>query len=52
MAYVQGLNYLAGCVMFHAGEVEAFFLMFMLFQSASLRDNYLPNFPGLDRHFD
>ncbi len=50
IGYVQGMNFLAGVLAYHAEEYIAFWLLVAIFEIFELRDIYLPNLPGLDKH--
>ena len=44
LGYVQGMNFLAGNLLYHSEEFVAFWLFVMLFEMFELRDIYLPSF--------
>ncbi|OMJ91243.1 hypothetical protein SteCoe_6219 [Stentor coeruleus] len=50
LGYVQGMNYIVAALLWHATEVEAFWLFVVLVEDFELRDNFLPGFPGLKKH--
>ncbi len=50
MGYVQGMNFIAGSLLFHASEEIAFWLFVSLVEDYELRDIYLPGIPGLFKH--
>ena len=50
MGYVQGMNFIAAALLWHATEVEGFWLLIHLMEEYDLRDNYGPSLPGLTKH--
>lgn len=50
VGYVQGINFLAAALLWHASEVDAFWLLVSLMDDYGLRENYLPGLPGLNKH--
>lgn len=50
MGYVQGMNFIAAALLWHASEVDAFWLLVHLMEDYDLRDNYGPALPGLMKH--
>lgn len=50
LGYVQGMNFIAGALLWHSSEVEAFWFLVGLMEDFELRDNFLPNMPGLNKH--
>lgn len=50
LGYVQGMNFIAGALLWHASEVDAFWLFVALMEDYELRDSYLPQLPGLSKH--
>jgi hypothetical protein len=50
LGYVQGMNYLVCVLLWHASEVDAFWLFVILMDEYKLRENYLFRFPGLTKH--
>ena len=42
IGYVQGMNYLAGIMVYHAEEDIAFWLLVEIFEMFEMRDIYLP----------
>lgn len=50
VGYVQGMNFVAGAILWHTGEPEAFWLLAHLMEDRDLRDNYSPQLPGLVKH--
>jgi len=50
MGYVQGMNFIAASLLYHAEEYLAFWLMAMIFETFEMRDIYLPGLPGLSKH--
>jgi hypothetical protein len=50
VGYVQGMNFLAGAILWHASEVKTFWLMVTLLGKFELRLNYIPGLPGLAKH--
>ena len=41
--YCQGMNYIAGNLIFHAEEAVAFWLLDFLFKKLGVRDLYIPS---------
>lgn len=50
VGYVQGMNFIAAVLLYHAGEVAAFWLMCALIDKYNLKDVLQPGFPGLNQH--
>ena len=50
LGYVQGMNFIAGALLWHASEVDSFWLFVALMEDHELRDSYLPSLPGLSKH--
>ena len=50
LGYVQGMNYLVCVLLWHASEVDAFWLFVIMMDEYKLRENYLFRFPGLTKH--
>jgi hypothetical protein len=50
IGYVQGMSFIAGALMYHAGEVATFWLMITLMDQYSLKDIFKQNLPGLSKH--
>lgn len=50
IGYVQGMNYIAGAILWHSTEYDAFWILVNLFERYDLIDNFLPRLPGLYRH--
>jgi len=50
MGYVQGMNFIAAALLWHATEVDSFWLLVHLMEDYDLRDNYGPCLPGLTKH--
>lgn len=50
LGYVQGMNFIAGALLWHATEEDAFWLLVGLMEDYEMRDNYLPRLPGLSKH--
>ncbi len=48
--YVQGINFIAGSLLYHCSEPLAFWLFVGLVEGCELRDLFLPSFPGLSKH--
>jgi hypothetical protein len=48
--YVQGMNFIAGALLWHSTEEDAFWLFVSLMEDYELRDNYMPRLPGLSKH--
>jgi Rab-GTPase-TBC domain len=51
LGYVQGMNYIAATLLWHANEVDAFWLFIILLEDFEVRENFIPGFPGLNRHY-
>lgn len=41
--YVQGMNYIAASLLYHADECISFWLMDVIFKKFEMRDIYLPS---------
>ena len=52
VGYVQGMNFIAAVLLYHAGEVAAFWLMCALIDKYKLKDLLQPGLPGLNYHND
>ena len=50
LGYVQGMNFIMASLLWHATEVDAFWLFVRLIEDYELRDTYLPKLPGLAKH--
>jgi hypothetical protein len=50
VGYVQGMNFVAAALLWHAAEAESFWLLVHLMEERDLRDNYSPQLPGLAKH--
>jgi hypothetical protein len=50
LGYVQGMNYIVCALLWHASEVDAFWLLVIIMDEYKLRENYLFKFPGLTKH--
>lgn len=50
LGYVQGMNFLGGAFLFHCEEHVAFWNILALYERLEMRDIFLQNFPGLDKH--
>ena len=50
LGYVQGMNFIAGALLWHASEVDTFWLFVALMEDYELRESYLPSLPGLSKH--
>ena len=50
VGYVQGMNFIAGSLLYHASEEIAFWLFVSLLDDYELRELYLPDMPGLNKH--
>lgn len=50
LGYVQGMNFIVAALLWHANEADSFWLFVSLMEDYELRDNYLPNLPGLSKH--
>ena len=45
--YVQGMNFLAGMMVYHASPQIAFCIFVKLLEKYDIKSNYLPGLPGL-----
>lgn len=52
VGYVQGMNFIAGVLLYHAGEVAAFWLMCALIDKYKLKEILRPGLAGLNLHND
>lgn len=52
IGYVQGMNFIAGVLLYHCGEVNAFWLLCTLMSTYQLDLVLKPGFPGLTYHND
>jgi hypothetical protein len=43
IGYVQGINFIAASLIFHAEEYISFWLLVMIFEMFEMRDIYLPS---------
>ena len=43
IGYVQGMNFIAAILLYHAEEYIAFWLFIMIFERFEMRDIYLPS---------
>jgi len=50
IGYVQGMNFIAASLLFHAEEYVTFWILVMIFEIFEMRDIYLPRLPGLSKH--
>ena len=50
LGYVQGMNFIAGALLYHCSETIAFWLFVSLMEDYNMRDIYMPEFPGLHKH--
>lgn len=50
VGYVQGMNFLAGSIMWHTTESKSFWFMINLLRKYEMRRNFLPGLPGLAKH--
>jgi len=50
IGYVQGMNFIAASLLFHADEYVTFWILVMIFEIFEMRDIYLPRLPGLSKH--
>ena len=51
LGYVQGMNYIAATLLWHANEVDAFWLFVVLIEDFELRDNFISGLSGLNKHY-
>ncbi|KAF8820092.1 TBC domain-containing protein [Cardiosporidium cionae] len=47
VGYVQGMNFVAGFLLWHSNEQQAFWMLVTIMQSLDVRTMYLRHFPGL-----
>lgn len=50
LGYVQGMNFIAGTLLHHTSEINAFWLFVGLMDDYKLIDNFSLNLPGIARH--
>lgn len=50
VGYVQGMSFVAGGLLYHAGEVPTFFLLKELMDKYGLKDVFVAELPGLAKH--
>ena len=50
LGYVQGMNFIAGALLWHCSEPDAFWLFVSLMEDFNLRENYMASLPGLSKH--
>ena len=50
IGYVQGMNFIAGVLLYHSGEVNAFWLLCTLMNKYKLSHVLQPGFPGIEAH--
>jgi len=50
IGYVQGMNFIAASLLYHADEYISFWLLTLIFEKFEMRDIYLPKLPGLSKH--
>ena len=50
VGYVQGMNFLAGALVYHCSEEIAFWVFVSLIEDYEIREVYLPGLPGLYMH--
>lgn len=50
MGYVQGMNFIAAALMYHAGEVAAFWLLCSLMEKHGLKSVFSVGMEGLTTH--
>eukprot|EP00347_Sterkiella_histriomuscorum_P015391 403357196 len=50
ISYVQGMNFVAASLLYHAGEVASFWLLLALMDQYKLKEIYKQNLPGLKLH--
>jgi hypothetical protein len=48
--YVQGMNFIVGCLLLHCSEEATFWLFSSLIEDYQMRDIYIPGVPGLYKH--
>ena len=50
IGYVQGMSFIAASLLYHAGEVRAFWLLIALMDQYNMKEIFKPNLPGLAKH--
>jgi len=50
VGYVQGMNFIAGALLYHCSEEIGFWIFVLLIKNYEIRDVYLPGLPGLYKH--
>lgn len=50
VGYVQGMNFIGACILYHADETMAFWIQNHMFEVMEIRDIYLPGLPGQKKH--
>ena len=50
VGYVQGMNFIAGSILFHCNEVMTFWLFVTLIEDYDLHEIFKPELPGLFKH--
>lgn len=50
IGYVQGMNYICAALLWHASEVDTFWIMVKLLEDYHLSENFSDGLPGLMRH--
>jgi len=51
LGYVQGMNFIAGSLLYHCSEEIAFWLFVMIMEDYELEEVYINKMPGLNKHF-
>lgn len=47
IGYVQGMSFIAAAILYHAGEVAAFWLLVALMDKFNVKEIFKQNLPGL-----
>lgn len=50
VGYIQGMNYVGSALLWHSGEIEAFYMLLSIMDDYKARENYLEGLPGVLRH--
>lgn len=50
VGYIQGMNFVGAALLWHSGEIEAFYMLLSIMDDYKARDNYLEGLPGVLRH--
>lgn len=50
IGYVQGMNFIVGCLLYHCSEEIAFWIFVTLIENFEMRDIFEYKLPGLYKH--